>query len=84
MDAIYPQGSPVGYWCSLVGMCLITGGFWYTWFLPKVLFILKVKGDDLQAIKKELTPIKQTVDSLLESLEKSEKDQRKQGETNKS
>nr|XP_029136057.1 heterogeneous nuclear ribonucleoprotein C-like [Labrus bergylta] len=40
----------------------------------------KVKSDDLQAIKRELTQIKHKVDYLLESLEHMEKDHGKKSE----
>lgn len=40
----------------------------------------KLKGDDLQAVKKDLTQIKQKVHSLLESLKFFEKEQSKQAD----
>ncbi|XP_061235998.1 heterogeneous nuclear ribonucleoprotein C-like isoform X1 [Pezoporus occidentalis] len=40
----------------------------------------KVKGDDLQSIKKELSQIKQKVDALLESLERLEREQKLKSE----
>ncbi|KAM8793629.1 heterogeneous nuclear ribonucleoproteins C1/C2 isoform 2-T2 [Eudromia elegans] len=40
----------------------------------------KVKGEDLQSIKKELGQIKQRVDSLLETLERMEREQSKHAE----
>ncbi|KAM9425234.1 heterogeneous nuclear ribonucleoproteins C1/C2 isoform 2-T7 [Pholidichthys leucotaenia] len=45
-----------------------------------LLFNLTVKEDDIQVIKKELTQIKHKVDSLLESLERMEKDHSKKSE----